>query len=42
MMPVMMDNCFSQMDRERREFMLTHCRSMFDRMEEKYLPAEIS
>lgn len=29
------------MDRERREFMLAHCRGMLDQMEEKYVrPAE--
>ncbi len=37
MMPRMMDTCFSEMDRERRQFMLTHCRAMLDQMEEKYL-----
>ena len=36
-MPRMMDSCFGEMDRERREFMLTHCRGMLDQMEEKYL-----
>ncbi len=39
-MPKMMDSCFAQMDPERREFMLTHCRGMLDRMEEKYVRAE--
>ena len=37
MMPQMMDNCFSEMDRERRQFMLSHCRGMLDQMDEKYL-----
>ncbi len=36
-MPRMMDSCFSSMDRERREFMLGHCRSMLDQMEAKYV-----
>ena len=36
MMPRMMDSCFSQMDGERREFMLRHCRGMLDEMEQKY------
>ncbi len=41
MMPRMMDTCFSEMDRERRQFMLTHCRGMLDQMDEKYLgPAD--
>ena len=38
----MMDSCFSQMDRERREFMLAHCRGMLDQMEEKYLKVQAS
>ena len=42
MMPVTTDNCFSAMDKERRVFMLTHCRSMLDQMEEKYVVAGIS
>lgn len=42
MMPTMMDTCFYQMDKERREFMLTHCRGMLDKMEEKSLPAEVA
>ena len=37
MMPRMMDTCFSEMDTERRKFMLTHCRSMLDQMDEKYV-----
>ena len=37
MMPRMMDTCFSEMDGERRQFMLAHCRGMLDQMEEKYL-----
>ena len=37
MMPRMMDTCFSEMDRERRQFMLSHCRDMLDKMDEKYL-----
>ena len=41
MMPRMMDTCFSEMDRERRQFMLTHCRGMLDQMEEKYLRPEV-
>ena len=36
MMPKMMDTCFSAMDKERRQFMLTHCRGMLDEVEEKY------
>ncbi len=39
-MPNMMDSCFAQMDPERRKSMLTHCRGMLDRMEEKYSTAE--
>ncbi len=39
-MPKMMDSCFAQMDPERRKFMLTHCRGMLDRVEEKYVTAE--
>jgi hypothetical protein len=39
-MPNMMDSCFAQMDPERRKFMLTHCRGMLDRMEERYVTAE--
>ena len=39
MMPRMMDTCFSGIERERREFMLTHCRGMLDEMEKKYLGA---
>ena len=41
MMPRMMDTCFSAMDSERREFMLTHCRSMLDQMEARYLTAPV-
>ena len=41
LMPRMMDNCFSAMDAERREFMLTHCRSMLDQMEERYLKTPV-
>ncbi len=41
MMPRMMDTCFSEMDMERRQFMLTHCRAMLDQMEEKYLGPEV-
>jgi hypothetical protein len=41
MMPRMMDTCFSEMDKGRRQFMLTHCRSMLDQMEEKYLGPEV-
>ena len=41
MMPRMMDTCFSEMDSERREFMLTHCRSMLDQMEERYLKTPV-
>ncbi len=37
MMPQMMDSCFSWMGPERREFMLGHCRSLLDQMEEKYM-----
>ncbi len=37
MMPSMMDTCFSEMDTERRKFMLTHCRGMLDQMDEKYM-----
>ncbi len=37
MMPSMMDTCFSEMDRERRQFILTHCRGMLDKVEEKYM-----
>lgn len=36
MMPHMMDTCFSEMDGGRRQFMLTHCRGMLDKIEEKY------
>ena len=36
-MPGMMDTCFAEMDAERREFMLGHCRGMLDNMEEKYV-----
>lgn len=39
-MPGMMDRCFSGMDRQRREFMLRHCRGMLDQMEAKYLHPE--
>ena len=39
-MPNMMDACFSQMSPERREFMLSHCRGMLDRMEAKYVRGE--
>ena len=39
MMPRMMDSCFSQMDDERRRFMLGHCRGMLDEMEQKYVAA---
>ncbi len=39
-MPKMMDSCFAQMSPERRAFMLTHCRGMLDRMEEKYVKPE--
>ncbi len=39
-MPGMMDRCFSQMGRERREFMLTHCRGTLDQIEAKYLKVE--
>jgi hypothetical protein len=35
-MPGMMDACFGQMPEERRTFMLTHCRTMLDRIDEKY------
>lgn len=37
MMPKMMDSCFSGVDMERRQFMLTHCRGMLDAMEAKYV-----
>ena len=37
MMPRMMDGCFSQMDFQRCEFTLTHCRGMLDQMKEKYV-----
>jgi hypothetical protein len=36
-MPQMMDRCFSQMDAERRQFMLAHCRGMLDEVEAKYV-----
>ncbi len=39
-MPGMMDRCFSEMDEGRRKFMLSHCRTMLDQVEAKYLPAE--
>ena len=39
-MPKMMGSCFAQMDFDRRRFMLAHCRSMLDQMEEKYVTAE--
>ncbi len=39
-MPKMMDSCFVQMGPERRRFMLRHCRSMLDNMQEKYVTAE--
>ena len=42
MMPRMMDTCFSEMDRERRQFMLTHCRGMLDQMDEKYLGPSVT
>ncbi len=42
MMPRMMDTCFSAMDRERRQFMLTHCRSMLDQMDEKYMGTAVT
>jgi hypothetical protein len=32
-----MDTCIAEMDRERREFMLAHCRGMLDQMEQKYM-----
>ncbi len=35
-MPRMMDRCFGSMSAERREFMLTHCRGMLDRIDDKY------
>ena len=41
MMPRMMDTCFSEMDREQRQSMLTHCRGMLDQIEEKYLGPEV-
>ena len=41
MMPRMMDTCFLEMDRKRRQFMLTHCRGMLDQIEEKYLGPEV-
>ena len=37
MMPRMMDTRFAEMARERRQFMLTHCRGMPNQMDEKYL-----
>ena len=39
-MPGMMDRCFAQMDRERRESMLSHCRGMLDAIEGKYIEPE--
>jgi hypothetical protein len=39
-MPGMMDTCFSQMDHERRTFMLAHCRGKLDQMDEKYVAAQ--
>lgn len=42
MMPRMMDACFSSMDAQRREVMLTHCRSMLDQMEDRYLKAPLN
>ena len=36
-MPQMMNRCFSQMDAERRQFMLAHCRDMLDEVEAKYV-----
>ncbi len=36
MMPQMMDTCFAEMDQERRQFILSHCRGMLDRIEAKY------
>ena len=41
-MPGMMDHCFAQMDRERQEFMLAHCRGMLDQMDEKYVKAQVT
>lgn len=41
-MPCMMDACFSEMDRERRQFMLTHCRGMLDQIDKKYLGLEVT
>ena len=47
-MPRMMDACFGQMSQEQRTFMLTHCRGMLDRVDEKYRvmrsagPAEVA
>lgn len=39
-MPRLMHTCFSGMDPQPREFMLTHCRGMLDQVEEKYLRQE--
>jgi hypothetical protein len=39
-MPRMMDRCFSEMDAERRQFMLAHCRGMLDEVEAKYVESE--
>ena len=39
-MPKMMDSCFAQMDAERRDFILAHCRGMLDKMEQKYVTAK--
>ncbi len=39
-MPGMMDACFARMPRERREFMLAHCRGALDRVAAKYVASE--
>lgn len=41
-MPRMMDACFAQMSAQRRQFMLTHCRAMLDRMDEKYVKTQVA
>ncbi len=39
-MPKMMDGCFSMMNIEQRQGMLSMCRRMLDQMEAKYLTGE--
>ena len=40
MMPKMMDSCFSMMNTEQRQGMLSMCREMLDGIEAKYLTGQ--